>query len=305
LLRQWGGESVWRETLVFLFELLSAERGADWVDDLVEVLFGLNVGFDYKRATLGARLLADQHVRLGQAWEELLADFCSDWRRVPWVLEDEVLPLLVDAGYAVIVHESLEAVQHETRLRVLFTHDNAVVDVSPLAGLSALRVLNIDGTGVTDVSPLAGLSALRVLGLSGTGVTDVSPLAGLSALRVLDLSGTGVTDVSPLARLSALQELHLIGTGVTDLSPLAGLSALEWLDLSGTGVTDVSSLAGLSALHRLVLRDMDGTDLKPLVGLPNLEVFIGGKWIRPAELHSDDFARIDADHSPATIALKS
>lgn len=38
-LRRWGGESVWRETLVFLFELLS-DRDADWMSDLVDALFG-------------------------------------------------------------------------------------------------------------------------------------------------------------------------------------------------------------------------------------------------------------------------
>jgi hypothetical protein len=38
LLRQWSGEPIWRETLVFLFELLS-ERDADWMEELANILF--------------------------------------------------------------------------------------------------------------------------------------------------------------------------------------------------------------------------------------------------------------------------
>ncbi len=272
LLRQWGGESVWRETLVFLFELLSAERDTDWTDNLVEILFGSDADFGYDCATLGARLLADRHVRLGQAWEEFLVDLCSGWIGFAWSPHGEILALLVDAGYAAITEESLGVVRHETRLRVLIVQSDMVVDVSSLAELNALRVLNLSGTGVTDLSPLAELNALRVLNLSGTGVTDLSPLVGLNTLKDLEISGTGVTDLSPLAGLNALRVLNLSGTGVTDLSPLAGLSALQELDLNGTGVTDLSPLAGLSALQEIDLSGTRVTDVSPLVGLRALEI---------------------------------
>jgi hypothetical protein len=264
LLRQWGGEPVWRETLVFLFELLSAERDADWIDDLAEILFESEseADFDYVRAALAARALADRHVRLGQDWQERLVDRCSSCIALNRRRDEWVLPMLVEAGYAAIIKGSLEAIRHEARLRMLVVNDSAITDVSPLTGLSALRGLHLRGTSVADVSPLAGLSALRVLVLTGTRVVDVSPLAGLSALSWLDLRGTSVADVSPLAGLSALRVLVLTGTRVVDVSPLAGLSALQVLDLSSTRVADVA----------------------PLAGLPNLEILIGGKRIRPAAL---------------------
>jgi len=283
LLCQWGGEPVWRETLVFLFELLSAERDADWMDDLAEILFGPRpvIDFDYVRAALAARALADRHVRLGLGWREELADRCGSCISFN---RGRLLPMLVEAGYAAIVEGPLETIQHETRLRVLIANDSTMTDVSPLAGLSALRALELNRTSVADVSPLAGLTALRVLELSDTSVMDVSPLAGLTALLWLGLSDTSVADVSPLAGLSALRVLHLEGTGLSDVTPLAGLSALRLLILNGTSVADVSPLAGLTALRVLELKDTSVTDVSPLAGLTNLEVFIGGKRIRPAAL---------------------
>ncbi|MFZ1831049.1 MAG: NACHT domain-containing protein, partial [Candidatus Competibacteraceae bacterium] len=174
LLRQWGGEPVWRETLVFLFELLSAERDADWMDDLADILFGSDADFGYYHAALAARALADRHVRLGQEWQERLVNRCTFWAELDRPIDNLVLAMLVEAGYAAIVEGPLEAIQHEARLRVLIANDSTITDVSPLAGLGALQGLRLDGTGVTDLSPLAGLSALQWLHLNGTGVTDLS-----------------------------------------------------------------------------------------------------------------------------------
>jgi len=38
-LRAWAGNAVWRETLVFLFEKLSAKCDSSWLDDLAEAVF--------------------------------------------------------------------------------------------------------------------------------------------------------------------------------------------------------------------------------------------------------------------------
>lgn len=123
LLRQWGGESVWRETLVFLFELLSAERDADWMDDLVDTLFESkpDTGFDENRATLAARALADQHVRLSQGKRELLADRCSISAIIDWYQRSssrlDVLPTLLEAGYATIVTGPDDGARQNTKTR--------------------------------------------------------------------------------------------------------------------------------------------------------------------------------------------
>jgi len=105
-----------------------------------------------------------------------------------------------------------------------------------------------------DLGPLAGLSALQMLDVSEIQVSDLAPLARLSALRTLNVSGTQVSDLAPLAGLSALQTLFVYDTQVSDLAPLAGLSALRTLDVSKTQVTDLAPLASLSALQRLRAR---------------------------------------------------
>lgn len=142
-LRQWGGQSVWRETLVFLFELLT-DRDPDWIDDLVDTLFGSESGADWNndRAALAARALADRHVRLQQAQRECLADRCAVWAWFPY--ENDILPPLIEAGYAAIVKGSLKKVRQETQLRVLVAISKTIRDLNPLAGLSALRRLNLN-----------------------------------------------------------------------------------------------------------------------------------------------------------------
>jgi Leucine-rich repeat (LRR) protein len=89
--------------------------------------------------------------------------------------------------------------------------DNDLVDLAPLAGLTALRSLDLTNTQIADLAPLAGLAALQSLTLWNTKVADLAPLAGLTALQVLDLEGTQVADLAPLAGLAALQKLYLAG----------------------------------------------------------------------------------------------
>jgi uncharacterized protein YjbI with pentapeptide repeats len=98
----------------------------------------------------------------------------------------------------------------------------------PRAWMPSIRELKFADEALADLSPLAGLSGLQHLDLDGTPVSDVSALAGLSGLQHLGLSDTPVSDVSALAGLSGLQRLYLNSTQVSDLSPLAGLSGLQY-----------------------------------------------------------------------------
>ncbi len=150
-------------------------------------------------------------------------------------------------------------------------------DFSGLAGLSALQHLNLSGCRqLSDLSVLAGLGALRHLNLGGCDrLSDLSVLAGLSALQHLDLGWCDqLSDLSVLAGLSALQHLDLGWCGqLSDLSVLAGLGALRHLNLSGCRqLSDLSVLAGLGALRHLYLRSCDQlSDLSALAGLSALQ----------------------------------
>lgn len=306
LLRQWGGEPVWRETLVFLFELLSAERDTDWMDSLMKILFGSepDTELDRNRATLAARALADRHVRLKQDRQEQLANVCCIWAMTDWnkkgylpKLKLEVLPVLLEAGYAAIVAgpddgrcesrdvreeedfrlptrkiADLEEIRHEVQLRVLIVTGGGITDISPLAELTALQGLALVGTEISDIKPLAQLTALRSLDLDGTQVSDIRPLAGLTALQGLSLDGTSVVNLSPLVGLTALKILSLNDTSVVDLTPLVGLTTLKALALINTGVVDVTPLARLVNLQWLFLDRTRVADLTPLTKLTTLQV---------------------------------
>jgi Leucine-rich repeat (LRR) protein/energy-coupling factor transporter ATP-binding protein EcfA2 len=302
LLRQWGGESVWRETLVFLFELLSTEHDADWMDDLVDTLFEpkQNINFKENHAVLAARALVDQHIRLRQDRQNQLADLCSVLviRRgyTASLALTDVLFALLEVGWAAKLTAlreldlsgtgalDLRRLAELSALQKLNLNKTRVSNLEPLSRLSALQKLNLDGTRVSDLEPLVGLSALQELSLDGTRVSDLEPLVGLSALQELSLWRTKVSDLRPLAGLTALRWLDLGGTQVSDLTPLAGLTALRWLELGGTKVSDLGPLAGLTALQVLDLSGTGVTDVSPLAGLPNLEIFIDGRTIRSAAL---------------------
>ena len=89
-----------------------------------------------------------------------------------------------------------------TQLTYLYLNNNAISDVSALAGLTQLTVLNLWGNSLSDVSPLAELTQLTRLNLYNTSISDVSALAGLTQLTRLYLINNAISDVSPLLGLN-------------------------------------------------------------------------------------------------------
>lgn len=175
----------------------------------------------------------------------------------------------------------LTGLEFALNLVTLDLYGEAVVDLSPLAGLSSMTSLDLSNNAVTDVSPLSELTSLLVLVLSNNSVVDVLPLLGMASLVSLDLSGNDVADVSPLSGLASLTSLNLSANGVTDVSPLSGLTSLVSLDLSGNGVADVAPLSGLTALWLLFLSDNEIADVSPLSSLTGTDLLtLNGNKIR-------------------------
>ena len=171
---------------------------------------------------------------------------------------------------------NLTGLEYATNLVFLFLRNNAITDLSPLAGLTKLEELHLSNSEprdislLIDLSPLAGLNNLYSLELGNNAITDLSPLTGLTKLEELELYGNAITDLSPLTGLNNLVTLILSGNAITDLSPLAGLTQLSELDLSGNAITDLSPLTGLNNLVTLILSGNAITDLSPLTGLTQL-----------------------------------
>ncbi len=296
-LSEWSANAVWRETFVYLFELLSAERDSDWVEILTEVLFDPDNGDLFSnKAALAGRLMNDRHIRLGVEWKDRLADQCSAQAWYDWFIHRNdyagmsVFPALLEAGYAAIVAplevsielgplpvhrlENLEPLFDLKTMQFCIVFNESISDLSPLAGATSLQFLQLDNTQVSDLSPLSGLTSLRELYLENTQVSDLSPLAELINLQKLVLNNTLVTDLSPLVGLTSLRWLSLYNSKVSDLSPLAGLTALLFLQLDNTKVSDLLPLSGLTALRELYLENTQVSDLPPLAELINLQKLV-------------------------------
>ena len=225
-LKRYAGKDIWREALVFLFELIANEV-PDWKETLWKGVFGRDwqsvASTDLKkRATvcLLARLAVDPHAGLDEVLHEQAVQCCLQWE----LKRQKVQGARVYTGPPEVLRILLSVDPHD-QIRYL----GRLADVAQAANI---RHLNLSHTGVTDLGPLERLTGLQELDLSNTGVTDLRPLERLTGLQWLYLGETGVTDLGPLERLTGLQSLDLRLTRVTDLGPLERLTGLQWLDLS-------------------------------------------------------------------------
>ena len=281
-LSEWAGQSIWRETFAFLFELLASKE--DWHADLLDSVFGDRYELLQRvpdeptgnLAQLLARLSVNSRSGLtgGKKDSAIYAtvrvalrqqsDSGMHWRDTPVVF---IELLGEDAVWNTTVLEAIQSQLKELELDILNLSHTGIQDIMPLANVDHLRTLTLSATRVSDLRPLSKLTTLKELNLPYTRVVDLGPLSKLTALGMLDLSGTKVEDLVPLSKLTALQWLSLFGTEVVDLSPLSKLTALQWLYLFRTEVAEVGPLSKLTALTTL---DLDNTKVRDLVPLSKL-----------------------------------
>ncbi len=271
----WAKSTVWRETLVNLFELISAEQDVDWIVDLTEILFGEYAeitDFSRPQAELAVRLIQDKHIRLSEVWQERLAERCGSaawWDRHRQ--DGKIWSALLDQGYAANV-SSITEFSALTRLRLARVMNPTLSEIIPPSSSLCLRGLDLSKTSVSDVSALSGLTKLEGLDLSQTAVTDISALSGLTNLDWINLSQTAVSDISALSGLTHLWGLSLRQTSVSDVSALSGLTNLRELDLSQTAISDVSTLSELTNLRGLNLSETAVNDVSALAHLTQLKI---------------------------------
>ena len=252
----WAGESVWRETFAFLFELLASVDEDDWHADLLDCVFGegfsrlggsesdevsLNLG------SLLARLVVNSRSGLSLAKRDeaitccIKAQFRLQLRYGHGEMPSSIAADLIrdDARLNTKVFKQIGAQMEveERGNRELDLARSQVSNLESITQLTTLESLDLMGTQVSNVGPLAKLTALESLNLMDTQVSDIGPLAKLTALEQLDLTGTQVSDIAPLTELTALTRLHLMDTQVSDIAPITKLTALRWIDLRATRVS--------------------------------------------------------------------
>ena len=285
-LAEWAGQSIWRETFAFLFELLASKE--DWHANLLDSLYG--GGFAQLRgvsdestinlAQLLARLAVNsrsgltgnkKHNAISAIVQVALKQQSESrwfWRHSPRLILDL---LGEDSNRNTIVLELIKSHLEKLKLNKLSLSNLGIQDIAALSSCHQLRRLNLRATRVSDLGPLSKLTALQGLNLSGTKIVDLGPLSKLTVLEWLSLVGTGVVDLGPLSRLTGLESLYLDSTKIVDLSPLSKLTRLKILDLDNTKVVDLGPLSKLTALKTLYLNRANVGDLVPLSKLTALE----------------------------------
>ena len=289
-LANWAGESIWRETFAFLFELLASDEEDDWHADLLDCVFGkefcrlggsesvdvsLNLGHLLARLVVNSRS-GLSHTKRGDAIACCVkAQFhLQDRRHVDEAPSSIVADLLRDDTQlnAEVFKRIGTQIDIETSgNRELDLRGSLVSDLGPLANLITLERLDLKGAQVSDIDSLKKLTALEWLNAMDTKISDIAPLANLTALKWLDLDRTQISDISPLANLTSLELLSLTRTQISDIGPLANLTSLGYLLLNSTQISDLSPLANLAALECLMLIDTQVSDVRPLTNLTALK----------------------------------
>ena len=297
----WGGESIWRETFAFLFELLALEEEDDWYADLLDCVFGEDfLRLDdpnfrevwWHLGQLLARLVVNSRSGLSPVKREQAIACCvrtqfglydqygsifafdpmqPGYVKIPSDIFVELLRDDADLNVKVFTEIARQLEMQERRNQGISLWRSQISDLECLAGLTSLKWLDLEFTRVSDLSPLAKLTALQSLNLIRTDVSDIGPISNLTALVYLGLGSTPVSDIAPIGNLKVLQQLNLTLTKVLCLKPLSKLAALKSLFLRGTQISDISPIAGLSTLEELDLARTPVTNIVPVTSLTALE----------------------------------
>ena len=177
-LADWAGQSLWRETFAFLFELLASEGDDDWHADLLDCVFGKNfsklVGSNSKELSLNlghllARLIVNSRSGLTPPKRMEAIESCVkvefEHPTVFWPEASGIFSVLIGDDSRLNAETfkqiSIHVEKAEPGKRLLDLRRVQMSDLGPLSSLTSLKTLNLDGTGVSDLGPLSSLRALR------------------------------------------------------------------------------------------------------------------------------------------------
>ena len=187
-LADWAGQSLWRETFAFLFELLASEGDDDWHADLLDCVFGKKfsklVGSNSKEASLNlghllARLIVNSRSGLTSPKRKEAIESCVkvefEHPTVWWAEASGIFSVLfgddVWLNAETFSQISIHVEKAEPEKRQLDMRGVQVSDLGPLSNLASLERLYLEGTGVSDLGPLSSLAALEHLFLDWTQVS--------------------------------------------------------------------------------------------------------------------------------------
>jgi internalin A len=293
-LASWSSERHWFETLVFLFELLSAERDSEWVDDLVRIIFGEEISefAPYDRAgELASRIIKNKHIKISSHYRDSLAIGLGPvainiWEGERYGPDSGILASLIDAGYAAVIGSvsedkgdsrslqgkcltRIDEVVDPGFIRILIIEKN-IVNSQSLECFNNVMYLRMKDVEIDDNSFLMSMKGLRVLQLISLPISDINTLVELVGLTHLELHNMRISDLTPLSRLKSIDTLELHSLAVSDLSPISNLKKIVYLSLQGLQVDNIAPVSTLKSLVTLYLDGLPLVDVSPISSLKNL-----------------------------------
>ena len=210
-----------------------------------------------------------------------------------------VLHSLTELERLAIFSEGLKDIsflQNMANLKDLAIEDSAVLELTPMEGLTGLiRLCLKDNSSISDYSVLSGLAGLEHLelelaagasmpspehwsqlkSLSVRGADSISFLSALPQLQSLSISGSDCSDYPVLSGLTSLENLTLksIYGDIADLTVLTQMGSLKSLDLQSLSLYGtVEYIFGIPALEELNINDCSfGLDFAVMPENPNLK----------------------------------
>ena len=217
----WSRRTSWRETFVFLFEMLSPKK--DWHYELQRRIFGDHfASFESENkppglsnlAVLLARLLANPQSGFHESHDLAAIRAC-----IRAALNLPSTDLTVDPSSGI--------------LAVLFGRDQSrnsfVMDILIGEAISLeSKNIRLGGAQISDFAPLRRVGTLERLDLANTRLSDVTPISGIRSLRRLDLMNTRVSDITPalyshITQMARPNEHRNIGHNSTFLARINGV----------------------------------------------------------------------------------
>ena len=171
-----------------------------------------------------------------------------------------------------------------------FINTNAISDLAPLSGLTALTRLDLEGNSISDISALSGLTNLVILELGDNGISDISVLSGLTNLFFVALWNNLISDISPLVANEGFGQGEEIIVSENPLSEVSINTHIPALQSRGVEVHFsnlkpplakyvLSIPRGLSLIHiPLKVSTVDGVT-KPIESIGDLYDALGGSIV--------------------------
>lgn len=165
-----------------------------------------------------------------------------------------------------------------SRLICLSLYNDAVTDMTPLAGLATLQDLFIYNNKITAFPSMARMAALTYMDVSENSISDASPVTALPAIQTMLFDTNQITVIPPMASLKQLTGLDFDGNAITDLSPVTLIPSLQWLSMESCQVAVIPDLSNMSNLTTLDLCSNQVTDISGIAGTTKLiYLFLGNE----------------------------